>query len=114
MPVEKVSAGPAMQRPQPAAREVRPSDVGAAPEGQIPVGGAPGFDRAKEALITPKAGMLANPVVQQYTSAAAPPTAERPEMKKVDAGSITMEEKKKPREKRSPQKKRQKQDQKPG
>ncbi len=97
MTVEKVSAGPAMQRPQPTTKEIRSADVSAASEVQIPVGGAPGFDRAAEALVTPKPGMLANPVMQQFTSAASEErTIEQAEVENVDAGTIEIKENKTP------------------
>jgi hypothetical protein len=113
--VEKVSAGPAMQRPQPTKRAIRSGDISAASEDQTPVGSAPHFDRGAETLITPKAGMLANPVVQQFTSAAREEhTVEGAKVENVDAGAITIKENKKPAKKSPPQKKSQKRGKKEG
>ena len=109
MTVEKVSAGPAMQRAQPMMRAVLASDVRQASEEQKAVGGAPDFDRATEALVTPKAGILANPVMQQFTSVAQEEhTVKRTQVENVDAGATSVKEIKKPAGKPSPPKKSQK------
>jgi hypothetical protein len=108
MTIEKKSAGPAMQRPQPISKALQPNELERSSEAQLPVGSAPGFDRATERLVPPGGGMLANPVVQQYTHAAKESTVELSEVKNVDAGSAATGKKKKPARKPPPKKKSQK------
>ena len=109
MPIEKVSAGPAMQRPQPTTQTARPPDVVPASEEQAPGGGAPAFDHAAGKPVTPKAGMLANPIVQKFTSGKKEEgTAEQGEVENVDAGAIQIKGQKKPTRKPAPPKKSQK------
>ena len=106
MTVEKKSAGPAMQRPQPVSKALQPNEAERASEAQLPVGGAPSFDHAAESLVPPGGGMLANPVVQQYTHAGKEPTVDMSEVKNMDAGSAAVKTDKKPAKKPAPKKKR--------
>ena len=109
MPIEKVSAGPAMQRPQPTPQAARPQEIAAASEEQSPGGGAPAFDHAAGKLVSPRAGMLANPVVQKFTSGKREEgPAEQVEVENVDAGAIQIKGQKKPTRKPAPPKKSQK------
>jgi hypothetical protein len=109
MTVEKVSAGPAMQRPQPATRAPLTSENRTASEEQYAVGGAPSFDRDAEKLVMPKAGMLANPVMQKFTSPEREePGVDRGEVENIDAGATSVKENKKTARKPPPPKKGQK------
>lgn len=109
MTVEKVSAGPAMQRPQPTTRAPLTSEVHTVSEEQIAIGGAPSFDRDAEKLVMPKAGMLANPVMQKFTSPEREePRVDRDEAENIDAGATSVKENKKTARKPSPPKKGQK------
>jgi hypothetical protein len=114
MEVEKVSAGPAMQRPQPVTKAVQSNEVRTASEDQMAVGGAPGFDHASGTVIAPRAGMLANPVMQKFTSPTAEPTGGQPEVKNVDSGAINIQGDKKPARKSPAPRKSQKRTQKRG
>ncbi len=115
MTVEKVSAGPAMQRPQPTIKAPLTSEVRTISEEQIAGGSAPSFDRDAEKLAVPKAGMLANPVMQKFTSPETKvPAVDRGEVENVDAGATSVKENKKPARKPSPPKKGQKRGSKQG
>jgi hypothetical protein len=108
MTVEKVSAGQAMQRPQQVRSPKVPEaqEVERLSESQLAVGGAPGFDHAAGTLVPPGGGMLANPVVQQYTRAGKEPTVDQAEVKNMDAGAAAVKPDKKPAQKPAPKKKR--------
>jgi hypothetical protein len=95
--VEKISAGQAMQRPQQiqAPKALPSQEAERLSESQLPVGGAPGFDHAAGTLVPPGGGMLANPVVQQYTQAGRESTVDQAEVKNVDAGSAAVKTDKK-------------------
>jgi hypothetical protein len=106
MTVEKVSAGPAMQRPQPPTRSPLSSEAHTVSEEQVAIGGAPSFDRNAGKLVTPRAGMLANPVMQKFTSPEREePGAGREEAENIDAGAASVKENKKTTRKPSPPKK---------
>jgi len=108
MTVEKVSAGQAMQRPQQIRTPKTPEsqEEERLSETQLPVGGAPGFDHAAGTLVPPGGGMLANPVVQQYTHAGRESSVDQAEVKNLDAGSVAVKTDKKPAKKPAPKKKR--------
>jgi hypothetical protein len=98
MTVEKISAGQAMQRPQQVRTPKVPESQEAErlSESQLPVGGAPGFDHAAGTLVRPGGGMLANPVVQQYTHVDRESTVDQAKVKNMDAGAAAVKTEKKP------------------
>jgi|WetSurMetagenome_2_1015567.scaffolds.fasta_scaffold25709_4 hypothetical protein len=108
MTVEKVSAGQAMQRPQQVRTPKVPEsqEVERLSESQRAVGGAPGFDHAAGTLVPPGGGMLANPVVQQYTHVDRESTVDLAEVKHMDVGAAAIKPDKKPAKKPAPKKKR--------